>query len=285
MLSLFDGIACGRVALERAGIKVDKYYASEIDKKAISVSGKNYPDIIQLGDIEGWKDWVIDWSSIDLLIGGSPCQGFSTSGSMLNFNDPRSKLFFVYVDILNHLKSINPNIKFMLENVRMKKEWVDVISSSLGVDCIEINSTLVSAQNRVRLYWFNWGIDEIQDKNIMLADILEDDTYINSAAIRTRPIVNEGRRKSLCLEVNDRNKALCLLTVNLNNIVTPLPKGRYLDVNKHDYPRRNYTAVEMCRLQTLPDDYVQGFNLTDSAMLLGNGWTIDVIAHIFGGLK
>ena len=284
VLSLFDGISCGMVALERANISVDTYYASEIDKRAIEVSKKNHPNIIHLGSVEDWENWSIDWSSIDLLIGGSPCQGFSTAGKMLNFDDPRSKLFFKYVEILNYIKKCNPKVKFMLENVKMKQEWIDIISEKLDTDHVEINSTLVSAQNRVRLYWFNWDIDEITDKGIMLSDILEDDTYINSAGIRTRSIVTEGRRKSLCLEVNDRNKSLCLLTVNLNNIVTSLPKGRYLDVNQHDYPRRNYTAKEMCRLQTLPDNYVEGYSLDHSAKLLGNAWTVDVIAHIFEGL-
>jgi DNA (cytosine-5)-methyltransferase 3A len=139
VLSLFDGISCGMVALERAGIKVDKYYASEIDKYAIQISKKNYPNIIQLGDITKWQEWDIDWANIDLLIGGSPCQGFSFSGKMLNFEDPRSKLFFVFVDILNHIKQLNPNIKFLLENVRMKQEWQDVINKHLGVKPVLIN--------------------------------------------------------------------------------------------------------------------------------------------------
>lgn len=115
ILSLFDGISCGRVALERVGIPVDKYYASEIDKYAIQITQKNYPDTIHLGDVTKWKDWDIDWKSIDLLIGGSPCQGFSNAGKGLNFDDPRSALFFVFVDILNHIKSVNPNVKFLLE--------------------------------------------------------------------------------------------------------------------------------------------------------------------------
>lgn len=132
VLSLFDGISCGRIALERAGFTSVKYYASEIDKFAIKVSERNYPDIIRLGDVQNWKDWNIDWGSIDLLIGGSPCQGFSYAGKQLNFEDPRSKLLFVYVDILNHIKSMNPKVKFLLENVKMKKEWTDVISSLLG---------------------------------------------------------------------------------------------------------------------------------------------------------
>ena len=158
ILSLFDGMSCGMIAAERAGINVDKYYASEIDKYAQIVSNANYPKIIRMGDVTKWREWNIDWSSIDLLIGGSPCQGFSFAGKQLAFDDPRSKLFFVYVDILNHIKSANKNIKFLLENVKMKKEHLCVISEYLGVNPILINSNLVSAQNRLRYYWCNWNI-------------------------------------------------------------------------------------------------------------------------------
>ena len=133
VLSLFDGISCGRIALDRAGIKVNNYYASELDKHAIKVTQANWPETIQLGDVTKWREWDIDWSSIDLLIGGSPCQGFSFAGKQLAFDDPRSKLFFVYVDILNHIKDVNPYLKFLLENVKMKKEYLDVISETLGV--------------------------------------------------------------------------------------------------------------------------------------------------------
>lgn len=177
ILSLFDGISCGQVALERAGISINKYYASEIDKYAIQITQKNYPNTIQLGNITKWQEWEIDWSSIDLLIGGTPCQGFSFAGKQLNFNDSRSKLFFVYVDILNHIKKHNPNVKFLLENVKMKKQYQDVISSYLEVEPVEINSALVSAQNRKRLYWTNIGqIEQPKDKGILLKDIVHENT-------------------------------------------------------------------------------------------------------------
>lgn len=127
VLSLFDGMSCGQIALNQLGIKVDEYYASEIDKWAIQVTQKNYPDTIQLGDITKWREWDIDWASIDLVYGGSPCQGFSFAGKQLAFDDPRSRLFFEFVDIVNHIKSLNPDVKFLLENVRMKKEYLDVI--------------------------------------------------------------------------------------------------------------------------------------------------------------
>ena len=156
VLSLFDGISCGRIALERAKIKINKYYASEIDKNAIQISKNNYKDIIQLGDINNIDEDIIkSIGKIDLVLGGSPCQGFSRAGKGLNFEDSRSKLFFNFVDILNIAKKYNPNVKFLLENVQMKKEWIEVINEYMGVEAISINSKLVSAQNRPRLYWTN----------------------------------------------------------------------------------------------------------------------------------
>ena len=182
ILSLFDGISVGYFALQRAGIEVNKYYASEIDEYAVQVSERNYPDIIRLGDVQDWKRWDIDWSSIDLLIGGSPCQGFSFAGKQLNFEDKRSKLFFEYVDILNHLKAINPDIKFLLENVKMKKEYQDVMSSYLGVQPVIIDSALVSAQRRKRLYWTNIAdVEQPEDKNIMLKDVVHETADLDMA--------------------------------------------------------------------------------------------------------
>lgn len=175
VLSLFDGMGCGKVALDRAGIKIEKYYASEIDKYARAVARKNHPDIVELGDVENWKDWKIPWCNVDLIIGGSPCQGFSFAGKQHNFNDPRSKLFFTYRDILNHVRQYNPNVKFLLENVRMKKEYLDIITKTLGVSPILINSALVSAQDRKRYYWTNInGITQPKDKGILLSDIVHE---------------------------------------------------------------------------------------------------------------
>lgn len=174
VLSLFDGISCGRVALDRANIKVDKYYASEIDKYATQVSQNNYPDIIRIGDINNWESWDIDWSSIDLILAGSPCQGFSFAGKQLAFDDKRSALFFRFAEILSHSQSLNPEVKFLLENVRMKKEFENVITSVVGVDPVMINSSLVSAQNRKRLYWANWHVEQPEDKGILLKDIVHE---------------------------------------------------------------------------------------------------------------
>lgn len=186
ILSLFDGTSAGRLAAERAGLPIKKYYASEIDKYAIAVSKKNYPDIIHLGNVEDYQEWDIDFSEIDLLLGGSPCQGFSIAGKQLNFEDPRSKLFFEYVEILKKIREKNPNVLFLLENVRMKKEFQNIISEHLGVEPIEINSNLVSAQNRKRLYWTNIpNIKQPEDKGIMLKDIVHEKADIDFAVSET----------------------------------------------------------------------------------------------------
>lgn len=174
VLSLFDGISAGQLALQRANKKVDQYYASEIDKYAIQLTQRNFPNTIQLGDVTRWREWDIPWSEIDIVMGGSPCQGFSFAGKQLNFDDPRSALFFVFVDICHHVANHNPKMRFLLENVRMKKESQAVITSYMGVEPIPINSSLVSAQNRYRLYWTNIpNVTQPEDKGIILRDILE----------------------------------------------------------------------------------------------------------------
>jgi len=168
VLSLFDGMSCGRLALDRLGIKVDKYYASEIDKYAIEVSSANYPDTIQIGDVCDVKGE--DYPDIDLILAGSPCQGFSFAGHQLAFDDPRSALFFEFVRVL---KEVNPKY-FLLENVKMKKEFLDIISDQVGVEPILINSSLLSAQNRQRYYWTNIpGVEQPEDRGLVLKDILE----------------------------------------------------------------------------------------------------------------
>ena len=182
VLSLFDGISCGKVALERAGISVDKYYASEIDAPALAVSKARHSDIIQLGDVKNWRNWDIDLGSIDLLIGGSPCQGFSIAGKRLNFADKRSKLFFEYLGVLNAIRAKNPNILFLLENVKMEIEVEEAISNCLGSEPIKIDSALLSAQRRKRLYWTNIeGVTQPKDKGIMLKDIVYENADLDVA--------------------------------------------------------------------------------------------------------
>ena len=171
ILSLFDGLSGGQIALDRLGIKVDNYYASEIDKYAISVAKHNYPNTIHLGDVQFVTQHTFGSNKIDMLIGGSPCQGFSFAGKQLNFDDDRSKLFFEYVRLLKELK---PKY-FFLENVVMKKESQDVITDLLGVEPIKINSKSLSAQSRGRLYWTNIpNVTQPSDKGLLLKDILQD---------------------------------------------------------------------------------------------------------------
>ena len=281
VLSLFDGISCGMVALERAGIPVDTYYASEIDKNAIAISQKNYPNIIRLGDVTKWREWDIPWAEIDLLIGGSPCQGFSFAGKQLNFNDPRSKLFFEFVDILNHIRKHNQNVKFLLENVKMKAECRDVISGYLGVKPIRINSALVSAAKRDRLYWANFDVEMPDDKGITFDDINQhstdwlSDTYIDKVSkwkAQQDPITNTTF-------IGTNSKLPCLTARGYNQSHS----GMILisDGNKYRYLTNNEGELAM----TLPVDYTAGITDRERARCIGNGWTVDVIAHIFKGLK
>ena len=300
VLSLFDGLSCGQIALNRVGIKYDKYFASEVDKHAIKVTQHNYPDTIQLGDVTKVKG--SDLPKIDLLFGGSPCQGFSFAGKQLNFEDPRSKLFFEFVRLKNELQ---PKY-FLLENVVMKQEFQDIITEYLGVEPIKINSNLVSAQTRERLYWTNIpNINQPEDLGITLNDILEDigvngevfdRTKLNKATILGRRLNEQGKRDdynknipiSQCLEVraSNRDKSNCITTVAKDNVLTTMSIGRHVDAFKKKLPFRYYTIKEYCRLQTVPDDYFDGVvSENQIRKMIGNGWTVDVIAHIFKEIK
>lgn len=322
VLSLFDGISCGRVALERSGIKIDNYFASEIDKYSIEISRKNYPDIIQLGDIEKWQDWNLP--KIDLIIGGSPCQGFSIAGDGLNFEDPRSKLFFTFFNICVANITKNGEMKFMLENVKMKKEWSDIITKYLSVNPILINSSLVSAQNRERLYWTNISknIEQPEDLNISISDILEKDiidtkekygkivitgraTDINGHDILKRIYSQSGKSPTLdSMRGGNRQPKVDIRGAAIRNQVTKNGIQQQLNIRKDnksncvvpsyseklngvvkgiDY--RPLTPLECERLQTLPDNYTDGVSNSRRYSGIGNGWTVDVISHIFSYLK
>lgn len=336
VLSLFDGMSCGQIALNRIGIKPDAYYASELDKYAIKVTQANYPDTVQLGDVTQWREWGVDWASIDLLIGGSPCQGFSFAGKQLAFDDPRSKLFFVYVDILNHIKRVNPNVRFMLENVKMKKEYLAVISEHLGVEPVFINSALVSAQNRQRYYWCNWDIEQPEDRGILLKHIIcfkLPSCQIGLAVMNKSKTIRVGGRNSpfgskqqwdspyiKCdknLKVkNNQDKASCLTGggnsggnhSDMDILIFKTPRGnnkgglRVIDGkcptltsnswehNNHllieGEKARRFSVTECERLQTVPGNYTNHVSNTQRYKMLGNGWTVDVVAHIFSqGLK
>lgn len=391
ILSLFDGISCGRVALERANINVAKYYASEIDKYATQVSQKNHPDIIRLGDINNWENWDVDWSSIDLILAGSPCQGFSFAGKQLAFDDKRSALFFRFAEILAHVQSLNPNVSFLLENVRMKKEYESVITSIVGVEPVMINSALVSAQNRKRLYWCNWDVKQPEDKGVLLKNIVHETIDITNHD--KLPVFNcnpsgRGMNGNVTPITNDKNSTLTtnkgeeakiavpfssVVGVEQNPVVNdnfiapfvvPFDKslqildtetiagkigyyltdsqanrvysihgksvtlcgdagggaakmGQYLFgcitpdriEKRQNGPRfstgekfytltaqdrhgilidgyiRKLTPIECERLQTLPDNYTAGVSNSQRYKMLGNGWTVDVIAHILRSMK
>ena len=351
VLSLFDGMSCGQIALNRAGVKYDKYFASEVDKYAIKVAQANYPHTHQMGDVKQvQKSYFID-DPIDLLMGGSPCQGFSVAGKQLDFNDPRSKLFFEFVRLKESLK---PKY-FLMENVPMKQESQDIISRYLDVKPVMINSSLFSAQNRKRLYWTNIPFDiPTDDKGTILQDILEDGianeamtnklgkahcitaryngaVWWNSIQRRQRTMVQVGEADNIKgfdsikriyspngkaptlttmqgghrepkvaigrivnrrldehgvrkdnqldlpftnqLEISDTNKSNCLTTFTKDNVLVDGMQWRKL------------TPVECERLQTVPDNYTNHVSNSQRYKMLGNGWTIDVIAHILRGIK
>ena len=373
VLSLFDGMSCGQIALNKAGIKYDAYFASEVDKYAIKVAQANYPNTIQIGDVTKVDHTRLPFGGIDLLMGGSPCQGFSFAGKQLNFDDPRSKLFFEFIRLRDELKP-----KYvLLENVRMKKESENVITKYMGFSPQAMNSADVSAQNRHRLYWFGYlnesleyeqiPISPIKDKGIVIKDILEDlpfediPNYLNNTwcgrrrgdlvksvddpkahcltasmwkgqiptfvkkpvqvgvadnikgydiikrvyspngksptlttmqgghrqpkvaigRIVNRRLDENGVRKdnqlelpfTKQLEVSSADKSNCLTTVQKDNVV----------VHKELY--RKLTPLECERLQTVPDNYTNHVSKTQRYKMLGNGWTVDMIAHIFKGIK
>lgn len=271
VLSLFDGISCGQIALERAGIKVNNYYASEIDKYAIQITQKNYPNTIQVGNVTELD--VNNLPKIDLLIGGSPCQGFSYAGKGLNFNDERSKLFFEFVRILNIVK---PKY-FLLENVKMKKEWKDIISNTIKVNPILIDSSLITAGKRERLYWTNIpNVSMPTPKNIFLRDIIEpvvDDKYYLSD--KRVDLIFNGKKFGLTNKICDLNGKSFTLTASMGL------GGGYEPKIKVGNKYRKLTPLECERLQTLPENYTNCVSNTHRYKGIGNGWTVDVISHIF----
>lgn len=346
VVSGFDGMACGLVALKRAGIQVDNYFASEIDPYAMQIAKKNHPEIVHVGNIENWREW--DLPKIDLLIGGSPCQGFSNAGKGRNFDDPRSRLFYTYVEIRDELHHRNPELQFLLENVKMKQEWQDIINDEMGVFPIEINSALVSAQNRKRLYWANWKIEQPEDKGLILADVLEDGevdrekSYCIDANYHKggnpRSYFEDGKRQLVFVAGLEQGRRLndgksfsrnyregyrIYSSLGKAATLSAMPKGgeggytglyqvgvatdikgiesmlrvyssggksptlstmsggnREPKVAMDEIHYRKLTPVECERLQTLPDGYTEGVSNTRRYHALGNGWTVDVIAHI-----
>lgn len=294
VLSLFDGISCGQIALERAGIEVENYFASEIDKYAMQITMANYPKTKQLGDVRNVT--AENLPNIDLLIGGSPCQGFSFAGAGLNFEDERSKLFFEFVRLKNELK---PKY-FLLENVKMKQEFQDIISEQLGVKPILINSSLVSAQNRERLYWTNIPvIGQPIDKGILLKDIIEDGQVLKdkSQTILAKSMIKRNKQGILILKniypkkgqngnvysIFGKCKTLSAGVGIKGNGIGSSNAPKIESINSDGW--RKLTPLECERLQTVPDGYTKYVSDTQRYKALGNGWTVDVISFIFSFLR
>jgi len=350
VLSLFDGMSCGQIALNRIGLKPAKYYAAEIDKYAIKVTQANYPKTIQLGSVTEWREWGVNWSSIDLVTGGFPCQAWSMAGKQLGDKDERGMLFWVMLDIMKHAKSHNPKIKFLIENVKMKKEFEEYIThhteQALGeVNKVLINSALVSAQNRNRYYWTNWHVEHPEDKGIVLADIIEggfvdrdnahciDANYYKGGNLksyfekhRRQLVFDTPQRAVTATDIKDHDynkriysvhgkcpalaassggnlepKILCgamrgrynesgKITQKIEqrkdektNTLTTVQKDNFLVEKGKQY--RKLTPIECERLQTVPDNYTNHVSNTQRYKMLGNGWTVDVIAHIFSQME
>lgn len=317
VLSLFDGMSCGQISLSQLGVKVAKYFASEIDKNAIKVAKHNYPNTIHIGDVTKisysggtlyteYGEYIV--GEIDLILAGSPCQGFSMAGKQLAFDDPRSKLYFEFERIKNE---VNPKW-FLLENVRMKPEYKDMISERLGVSAVAINSRVLSAQNRPRLYWSNLQISIPEDRGIVLMDILEDYVeekyFIRAGRLSWLKNFGEVKEKRGYISFNPE-KAKCL-TVRAEpswncTYILQWPRGanrggiRGMDgktpaLTPSSWPANNLlleggfvrklTPVECERLQTVPEGYTACVADTHRYAMLGNGWTVLVISHILKGM-
>jgi len=321
VLSCFDGMSCGQIALNKIGIKYKQYFASEICRSSIFITQKNFPNTIQLGDVRNIK--TTDLPKIDLLMGGSPCQGFSFAGKQLNFDDPRSKLFFEFLRLKNELQ---PKY-FFLENVNMKEEYLDVITKLVGVYPIRIDSTDFSAQERIRWYWTNIPVNlEYEKSKLTVEDILEEE-------VDQKYIINTERSIIICDNEVDRRKIAFIGTDSQGNRVYNIhyksvtlsanggglgaktglyaipclvpdklksrhnggrfkpPKSKFYTltaVDRHGVLTDNFirklTPTECERLQTVEDGYTQGVSDNQRYKMLGNGWTVDVIAHIFNGI-
>jgi DNA-cytosine methyltransferase len=349
VLSLFNGMNTGRQALENVGIKVNKYYSSEIKPYAIELTQYHFPDTLQVGDVTKWREWDIDWQSIDLVLSGSPCQDLSAAGKRAGINGKKSSLFFTFVDILNYIKELNPKVLFLQENVgSASKLDVGIMSRALGVYPVRINSSLVTAQLRDRYYWSNIRTKETmfdvvtdiphpKDKGIMFKDILESgftkydksscitermykDIYkdMNKFKIHIQKREYDGfTNKIYAIEVKsdliyEQDNELRCKTNTLKgfDVVTendcidlsfPTSKTRRGRVTKgkspclmesvnnlyalQNYTVRNLTKTEFCRLQGFPDDYCDILSIQKSISLLGDGWTLPIIEHIFSFIK
>lgn len=280
VLSLFNGMSTGHTALDNLGIKVNKYYSSEIKTYAIELTQHHYPDTIQLGDVNNWMEWDVDWENIDLLLSGSPCQDLSSMGSGDGLMGRKSSLFFVFIEILEHIKELNPNVIFLQENVgSASKRDIGIMSRAMGVYPVRINSRLVTAQQRDRYYWSN-----VRTKKTMF-DFVTDipqpkDRKINLKDVLTSGYAKEEKHKALMHRMyysfghkdkrGKKAQEYILKREKFGNTV--IYEDGYL---------RLANKVELCRLQGFPDNWCDIINLQKTASLLGDGWTLPVIEHIF----
>jgi len=286
VLSLFNGMSTGHTALDNVGIKVDKYYSSEIKPAAIKLTQHHYPDTIQLGDIERWKEWDIDWKSVDMVLSGSPCQDLSAAGQhkqRKGLKGNRSNLFYVFVNIFNHIKQLNRKVLFLQENVgSAPKKDVGIMSRALGVYPVRINSKLVTAQLRDRYYWSNIKTT----KDGIFGDLITDIPQPKDKKIILKDILISG--------TPDRDKHCCLMEHYINGntnkndkyfngfqkYIVKRPSGMVTIItDNNEY--RLVNKVEMCRLQGFPDDWCDILSYREAGSLLGDGWTLPIIEHIF----
>jgi DNA-cytosine methyltransferase len=305
VLSLFNGMNTGRQALENVGIKVDKYYSSEIKPYAIELTQHHFPDTIQVGDVTKWREWDIDWKTIDLVLSGSPCQDLSAAGKRAGINGKKSSLFFTFVEILEHIKALNPKVLFLQENVgSASKLDVGIMSRALGVYPVRINSSLLTAQLRDRYYWSNIktketmfdvvaDIPQPKDKGIMFKDIITDGYVerVKSLALlesesrvctSQESIKKRASKEFINMIYVDTDKHTCLNTGSGATEKSPcLMESSNNLYSYKDGIVRTVNKVEMCRLQGFPDNYCDILTTAKAGSLLGDGWTLPVIEHIF----
>ena len=285
VLSLFNGMNTLRQAMENVGIPVKKYYSSEIKPYAIKLTQHHFPDTIQLGDITKWREWDIDWSEITFIGSGSPCQDLSAAGRQNGINGSRSKLFFTFIEILNHCRKLNQNVLFLQENVGSANTFdVGIMSRELGLYPVRINSELLTAQLRDRYYWTN-----IKTKQTMF-DTVTDIPTPEDRKIYLKDIIENGyvlRDKSNALLESDY-KCFVKDQVKENTLIQKrIKKGKQTPVLVYlaEDNVRTVSTVEMCRLQGFPDNYCDILSKSQAASLLGDGWTLPVIEHILSFYK
>ena len=288
VLSLCDGMSCGQIALERAGIKIDTYYASEIADYSIKITQKNYPNTIQIGDMTKLTEGDLNkFKGIDLLLSGTPCKSLSVTNIKeyekgLNGS---SKLFFDFVKIKNYIK---PQY-FLFENVAsMTEENKNIISKLLGVKPIRINSNLVSAQDRDRYYWTNIKVDYLpNDKNIVLKDIMLNTEEVEDKYWYKQDFDFHGLDKKVCATLHINGHDILKRVYNPNfkcATLTACTGGNKQKKVYQDNRCRKLTPLEDERLQTVPEKYTEGVSMTNRYNMLGDGWTVDVISHILSFL-